>query len=154
MTKDLNKKEENDLDIKNRHLSLRGRVFPSDLNHNGGAFGGWIMAKMDKAASIAVEEIILSNAVTVFVTDMHFKYPVHNGDVFSIYTTIKKIGTTSITIFVDFVIKSRDTAEEFSVTNANFTFVSMNKRGHKVEVRKVIRHDVPKYVSALLEIKK
>jgi len=32
-----------------KELSLKGRVFPSDLNHQGSVFGGWVMSKMDKA---------------------------------------------------------------------------------------------------------
>ena len=40
-----------------RQLSLKGRTYPTDLNPGGTAFGGWVMAKMDNAASIAVDDI-------------------------------------------------------------------------------------------------
>ncbi|MFK5938450.1 MAG: hotdog domain-containing protein [Sulfurimonas sp.] len=54
-----------------KKISLRGRAYPGDLNHSGIVFGGWIMAKMDKAASIAVEDIVNSGAVTVSVSDLN-----------------------------------------------------------------------------------
>jgi acyl-CoA hydrolase len=56
-----------------KELSLKGRVFPSDLNHNASVFGGWIMSKMDKACSIAVENIIRGKAATVHVSEINFK---------------------------------------------------------------------------------
>ncbi len=112
-----------------RTLSVKGRVYPTDLNHNGGVFGGWIMGKMDKAASIAVDEIIKSGAVTVSVTDLHFKYPVHNGDIFYIYTEIMHIGYSSILIDVDFKIRSIDEENQLSelksVVDAKFKFVAV-----------------------------
>lgn len=40
-----------------RQLSLKGRTYPTDLNPGATAFGGWVMAKMDKVASIAVDDI-------------------------------------------------------------------------------------------------
>ncbi|CAA6805905.1 MAG: Unknown protein [uncultured Sulfurovum sp.] len=82
-------------------IALRGRVFPTDLNHAGTVFGGWLMGKMDKAASIAIENIVISPAVTVAVSDMSFIRPVYSGAVFTIYTQVKHIGNTSIKIDVD-----------------------------------------------------
>ncbi|MDF1879456.1 hypothetical protein JHD46_07380 [Sulfurimonas sp. SAG-AH-194-C20] len=115
-----------------RTLSVKGRVYPTDLNHNGGVFGGWIMGKMDKAASIAVDEIIKCGAVTVSVTDLHFKYPVSNGDIFYIYTEILHIGYSSILINVDFKIRSIDTENELSelksVVDAKFKFVALENK--------------------------
>ena len=50
-----------------KYLAIRNRVYPKNLNPNGTAFGGFIMAEMDKAASIMVENIMRGKAVTVFV---------------------------------------------------------------------------------------
>jgi acyl-CoA thioesterase YciA len=55
-----------------KYLAIRNRIYPKDLNPNGTAFGGFIMAEMDKAASIMVEEIITGKAVTVYVDNLHF----------------------------------------------------------------------------------
>jgi len=113
-------------------LSVKGRVYPTDLNHNGGVFGGWIMGKMDKAASIAVDEIVKCGAVTVSVTDLHFKFPVSNGDIFYIYTEILEIGYSSILINVDFKIRSIDDEDELSelksVVDAKFKFVALENK--------------------------
>lgn len=134
-----------------KQLALKGRTYPTDLNHSGNVFGGWIMAKMDKAASIAVEDIVLSGAVTVSVTDLHFVKPVKNGDIFTIYTEIVSIGRSSINIDVSMVVRCRQSHEEYEVTNAIFTFVTINEDGQPIGVRDVIRSDVSDEIRMLLQ---
>ncbi|HHO65156.1 MAG TPA: acyl-CoA thioesterase, partial [Epsilonproteobacteria bacterium] len=118
-----------------RQLSLKGRTYPTDLNPGGTAFGGWVMSKMDKAASIAVDDIIKSPAVTVTVSRINFLKPIHNGDIFTIYTEITAIGTSSITIYVSVEVKNLDTNQEYEVTSAEFKFVAINDKGKPVNVR-------------------
>lgn len=134
-----------------KNLSLKGRVYPTDLNHSGGVFGGWIMSKMDKAASIAVEDFIQTNAVTVSVTDLHFKKPVRNGDIFTIYTDVVHIGHSSIKIHVDFEIKKADN-KLYSVVDAFFTFVAINAEGKPVKVLDVLRDDATEDIIAMATV--
>lgn len=131
-------------------IALRGRVFPTDLNHAGTVFGGWLMGKMDKAASIAIEDILISPAVTVAVSDMSFTRPVYNGAIFTIYTEIKYIGNSSVKVDVDVQIKCRITHEEYSVTQALFTFVIVDEDRKPRNVREVIRDDLTPYIQDLL----
>lgn len=133
-----------------RQLSLKGRTYPTDLNPGGTAFGGWVMAKMDKAASIAVDDIIKSPAVTVTVSRINFLKPIHNGDIFIIYTEITAIGTSSITIYVSVEVKNMDTNEQYEVTSAEFKFVAVNKEGKPVNVRTVLRKDITEDIKTLL----
>lgn len=133
-----------------RQLSLKGRTYPTDLNPGGTAFGGWVMSKMDKAASIAVADIINSPAVTVTVSRINFLKPIHNGDIFTIYTEITAIGTSSITIYVSVEVKNLDTNEEYQVTSAEFKFVAVDTEGKTVKVRSVIRDDIDEDTKHLL----
>lgn len=131
-------------------IALRGRVFPTDLNHAGTVFGGWIMGKMDKAASIQVEDIVISPAVTVAVSDMNFIKPIHCGAIFTIYAEVIHIGNSSIKVDVDVQVKDRDTHEEYSVTKAIFTFVLLDELGKPRNVREVIRPDIDDYIKEML----
>ena len=133
-----------------RQLSLKGRTYPTDLNPGGTAFGGWVMSKMDKAASIAVDDIIKSPAVTVTVSRINFLKPIHNGDIFIIYTEITAIGTSSITIYVSVEVKNMDTNEQYEVTSAEFKFVAIDKEGKPVNVRTVLREDIAEDIKTLL----
>lgn len=134
-----------------RKLSLKGRTYPTDLNPGGTAFGGWVMSKMDKAASIAVADIIKSPAVTVTVSRINFLKPIHNGDIFTIYTEITAIGTSSITIYVSVEVKNLDTNEEYEVTSSEFKFVAVDTQGKKVSVRSVLRDDIDEDTTLLLQ---
>ena len=134
-----------------RTLSLKGRTYPTDLNPGGTAFGGWVVSKMDKAASIAVDDIIKSSAVTVTISRINFLKPIHNGDIFTIYTEITAIGTSSMTIYVSVEVKDLDTNEEFEVTSAEFKFVAIDKNGKPVNVRSVLRDDISEHIKTLLE---
>ncbi|PHS34633.1 MAG: acyl-CoA thioesterase [Sulfurovum sp.] len=133
-----------------RSIALKGRTYPADLNPGGTAFGGWVMAKMDKAASIAVDYIIKSPAVTVTVSRINFLKPIHNGDIFTIYTEITAIGKTSITVYVSVEVKNHNTNQPYEVTSAEFKFVAVNRTGKPVDVRKVIREDVDEHINTLL----
>ena len=134
-----------------RSISLKGRTYPTDLNPGGTAFGGWVMAKMDKAASIAVDDIIKSPAVTITVSRINFLKPIHNGDIFIIYTEITAIGTSSIAIYVSVEVKDLDTNKEFEVTSAEFKFVAIDKNGKPVNVRSVLRDEISEHIETLLE---
>ncbi|MCK5294341.1 MAG: acyl-CoA thioesterase [Arcobacteraceae bacterium] len=138
-----------------RVLTLRIQAYPSDLNPSGTVFGGWIMSMMDKAASIAVGDLIDATAVTVAVSDLHFIKPIQNGDVVTIHTTIKKIGKSSIAVYVEADVLCRksycDTRCEMQVTNATFTFVAVDKNGDPITVRSVLRDNLSKEVVSLLD---
>ncbi len=136
-----------------RQLSLKGRTFPTDLNHAGTVFGGWVMAKMDKAASIQIEEVITCPAVTVSVSNFSFIKPIHNGDVFMVYTKVDRIGNTSIDISVELIVRSREDLSEYKVTQGVFTFVAVDNNGKPVQVRSVLRSLLPPYIMEMLKAK-
>lgn len=136
-----------------RQLSLKGRTFPADLNHAGTVFGGWVMAKMDKAASIQIEEVITSPAVTVSVSNFNFIKPIHNGDVFMVYTKVNRIGNTSIDIGVELIVRSKEDLSENKVTQGVFTFVAVDANGRPIKVRSVLRENLPVHITRLLKDK-
>jgi len=109
------------------------------------------MAKMDKAASIAVEDIVSGTAVTVAVSNLHFIKPIHNGDIVTFYTTISRIGRTSIDIIVEAEVRCRSSRCEMEVTDAIFTFVTVNEKGKPIPVSSVIRDGVDKDVLEMLK---
>jgi len=133
-----------------RYLAIRNLVHPKNLNPNGTAFGGFIMAEMDKAASIMVEEVITAKAVTVFVDNLHFSHPVRNGDIVSVYAEVKKIGRTSITLHISFETRTGESREEHSVCDAQFVFVAVGENNRPIPIRPLLRKNIPEYIRALL----
>jgi len=130
-----------------RYLAIRNRIYPKNLNPNGTAFGGFIMAEMDKAASIMVENIIRGEAVTVFVDNLHFIHPVKNGDIISIYVEVKKIGHTSITLDVSFETRCVLSRNEYAVCDALFVFVAIDDKGKPTPIKALLRENADTYIT-------
>jgi acyl-CoA thioesterase YciA len=120
---------------------LRTLAMPADTNPHGDIFGGWIMAQMDIAGGIIAKEIAESRVVTVAVDTMKFLKPVRVGDVVCCYGKVLKIGTTSITINLEIWVKpvqglKKELAKINKVTEAAFTYVSVDEEGNKQPILK------------------
>ncbi|MFK5938449.1 MAG: hypothetical protein QM497_08640 [Sulfurimonas sp.] len=61
-----------------------------------------------------------------------------------------KIGNSSIQINVQVMVRCKQSHEEYDVTNAVFTFVTVDENGNKINVRSVIRDDIDDDVRQLL----
>jgi len=129
-----------------KYLAIRDRIYPKNLNPNGTAFGGFIMAEMDKAASIMVENIIKGKAVTVFVDNLHFIHPVKSGDIISVYVTVKKLGRTSITLDVSFETRCVISKDEYTVCDALFVFVAIDDDGKPTPIKPLLRENYKEYI--------
>lgn len=117
---------------KDRDPTLRIVTMPTDTNHSGDVFGGWIMSHVDIAGSLLAIRRTGGRVVTVAVDSFVFRHPVFVGDVVSFYTEITKIGNTSITIDVAVYAQRgpREGNEEIciKVTEAILTYVAVDER--------------------------
>jgi acyl-CoA thioesterase YciA len=115
--------------------AVRVMPMPADTNSAGDIFGGWIMAQVDIAGGITAFRRARGRVTTVAVNSFVFKQPVSVGDVLSFYTSIVRVGRTSITIDVE-VFAERNWANPIivKVTEAQLTYVALNTDGSKREV--------------------
>ena len=105
--------------------TLRVMPMPSDANIHGDVFGGWIMAQVDVAGSLPAVKRANGRVATIAVNSFVFKNPVLVGDLLSFYAKIVKVGTTSVTVFVEvFAERNRLDAEVVKVTEATLTYVA------------------------------
>ncbi|MDR4516124.1 MAG: acyl-CoA thioesterase [Nitrosomonas sp.] len=109
---------------------LRMVPMPSDTNHAGDIFGGWIMSQVDIAGSISAIRRARGRIATVAVNSFVFKQPVMVGDLVSFYADILKVGRTSITVNVTVYAQRgvREGGEEIciKVTEAVLTYVAID----------------------------
>ena len=109
----------------NKEPVLRVVPMPADANQHGDIFGGWIMAQVDIAGSVLAARRALGRVVTVAVNEFQFKQPVSIGDVLSFYGDIVRVGTTSITIYVEvYAQRNPSEIETVKVTEATLTYVA------------------------------
>lgn len=106
-----------------RQPTVRTFPSPSNINHNGHIFGGWILSQMDIAGGITAARLCGGPVATVAIDAMKFHQPVLVGDWLSVYTDITSIGTTSVTVDVEVAVLRRDEDQELKVTEGKFIFV-------------------------------
>jgi acyl-CoA thioesterase YciA len=102
-------------------------MMPRDTNPAGTIFGGVILSYMDQAGA---EEALFQGAsrvVTVAMNEVVFLEPVFVGDLVSFYTSLVRVGRTSITVQVKVsAARHWNREEEVQVTEAEITYVNVN----------------------------
>lgn len=110
---------------KDRDPVLRVIPMPGDANMHGDVFGGWIMAQVDIGGSVLASRRAQGRVATVSVNSFTFKEPVFVGDLLSVYASIIKTGTTSITVDVEVYAERKLLPDEtVKVTEATLTYVA------------------------------
>lgn len=110
---------------KDREPVLRVIPLPGDANMHGDVFGGWIMAQVDIGGSVIASRRAQGRVATVSVNSFTFKEPVFVGDLLSVYASIIKTGTTSITVAVEVYAERNLLPDEtVKVTEAILTYVA------------------------------
>ncbi|SEQ02600.1 acyl-CoA thioesterase YciA [Devosia sp. YR412] len=115
-------------------LTIRTLAMPADTNPAGDIFGGWVLSQMDIAGSIAAVERSGGRTVTVAVEAMTFIAPVKVGDVLCVYTSVERVGTTSITVGVEAWARRNRLSDRVKVTEGRFVFVALNEDGTKRKI--------------------
>jgi acyl-CoA thioesterase YciA len=115
-------------------MTIRTLAMPADTNPSGDIFGGWVMSQMDIAGAIAAVERVKGRVVTVAVEAMTFIAPVKVGDILCVYTTVERVGTTSITIAIEAWARRNRIADRVKVTDGRFVYVALGEDGRKVKI--------------------
>ncbi|MBJ6986770.1 MULTISPECIES: acyl-CoA thioesterase [unclassified Devosia] len=112
-------------------LTIRTLAMPADTNPAGDIFGGWVMSQMDIAGAIAAVERVRGRVVTVAVEAMTFIAPIKVGDVLCVYSTVERVGRTSITIALEAWVRRERHEDRQKVTEARFVYVALDENGEK-----------------------
>jgi acyl-CoA thioesterase YciA len=109
--------------------ALKTVAMPADTNANGDIFGGWVMSQMDIAGSVPAIQKANGRVATVAVDGMRFHKPIQVGDLVSCFTTIERIGNTSITINVETWAERKTNGDAVKVTEGKFVYVAIDNWG-------------------------
>ena len=103
---------------------------PADCNANGDIFGGWVMAQVDLAGSVLPARYVQGRMATVAVNEFVFKQPVRVGDILSFFSSITRVGNTSVTVQVEvFAERFLEQGRYVKVTESRVTYVAIDEQG-------------------------
>ncbi|WP_435578834.1 acyl-CoA thioesterase [Gilvibacter sp.] len=109
-------------------------VLPSETNPLGNMFGGELLARMDRAASIAARRHSRRIVVTASVNHVAFNRTIPLGSVVTVEARISRAFTSSMEIFLDVWIEDRESGLRSKANEAIYTFVAVDDTGNPVPV--------------------
>ena len=113
-----------------KELVLKVIPMPGDTNGNGDIFGGWVMAQVDLAGSVLPARYTQGRMATVAVNEFVFKQPVRVGDILSFFSSVTRLGRTSVTVQVEVYAEHFERQGQYmKVTQALLTYVAIDDQG-------------------------
>ena len=109
-------------------------VLPSETNPLNNLFGGELLARMDRAASIAARRHSRRITVTASVNHVAFNRAIPLGSVVTVEAAVSRAFKTSMEIFIDVWIEDRFTGERSKANEAIYTFVAVDDTGKPTEI--------------------
>ncbi|MFN0728549.1 acyl-CoA thioesterase [Polaribacter gochangensis] len=117
---------------------LTDMVLPGETNPLNNLFGGEILARMDRACSIAARRHSRRIVVTASVNHVAFTKAVPVGSVVTVEAKVSRAFKSSMEIYVDVWIEDRESGERARVNEGIYTFVAVDETGSPVPVPQVI----------------
>ncbi len=117
---------------------LTDLVLPAETNPLDNLFGGELLARMDRASSIAARRHSHRIVVTASVNHVAFNKAVPVGSVVTVEAKVSRAFRSSMEIFVDVWIEDRESQERTKVNEGIYTFVAVDETGTPVKVPQLI----------------
>jgi acyl-CoA hydrolase len=117
---------------------LTDLVLPSETNALNNLFGGELLARMDRAASISAGRHSRRIAVTASVNHVAFNKAIPLGSVVIVEAKVSRAFKTSMEVYLDVWVEDRESGERTKANEAIYTFVAVDETGKPVEVPEII----------------
>ena len=107
----------------------------SDLGFHGNLFGGKLLAWIDAAAAGYSMQLCDSpRMVTVSIDKCYFEKPAREGQLLKIYGRPSKLGTTSVTLYMEARAHNVYTGNQIIVLKTNIRFVRIDEEGNPIPI--------------------
>jgi acyl-CoA hydrolase len=117
---------------------LTDMVLPGETNPLNNLFGGELLARMDRAASIAARRHSRRIVVTASVNHVAFNRAVPLGSVVTVEAKVSRAFKTSMEVFIDVWIEDRESGDKTKANEAIYTFVAVDETGRPIAAPEVI----------------
>lgn len=116
---------------------LTDLVLPAETNPLNNLFGGDLLARMDRACSIAARRHCKRIVVTASVNHVAFNKAVPVGSVLIVEAKVTRAFTSSMEVYVDVWTEDRESGQKTKVNEGIYTFVAVDRTGTPVKVPEI-----------------
>ena len=131
---------------------LTDMVLPGETNSLNNLFGGELLARMDRAASISASRHSRCVTVTASVNQVAFSKAIPLGSVVTVEAMVSRAFKTSMEVCIDVWIEDLESRKKTKVNDAIYTFVAVDDQGKPTlipEITPVTELDKQRYEAAL-----
>jgi acyl-CoA thioesterase YciA len=112
----------------------------SDLGFHANLFGGKLLAWLDAAgAAYAMEICDTPRMVTVKIDECIFRKPAKEGQLVKIYGEVRKVGTTSITFYMEARAHNVYSGKQKPILSTSIKFVRIDENGDTVPISEKVK---------------
>ena len=132
--------------------TLTDVVMPGETNVLNNMFGGELLARMDRAGSIAAGRHARNVVVTASVNHVSFNSAIPIGSVVTVEAKVSRAFKSSVEVYIDVWIEDQNSGDKTKVNEASYLFVALGKNGKPVPVPQIIPEtqlEKARYKSAL-----
>ncbi|MDA7705871.1 acyl-CoA thioesterase [Flavobacteriaceae bacterium] len=137
---------------KDSKTTMTDLVLPSETNAIHTLFGGELLARMDRAASIAAERHSGKIVVTASVNHVAFKHAVPLGSIVTVEAKVTRAFKSSMEVYIDVWVDDKNTETSVKVNEAIFTFVAVDSDGYPIGIPQLVpetKEEILRYEGAL-----
>ncbi len=113
-------------------------VLPSETNSLNHLFGGELLSRMDRAASIAARRHCNQTVVTASVNHVSFNIPIPLNSVVSVVAKVSRAFKTSMEVIIDVFIENTENSTKQQANQGIYTFVAVDNNTKPMAVPKII----------------
>jgi acyl-CoA hydrolase len=116
---------------------LTDLVLPGETNPLNNMFGGELLARMDRAASITARRHSRRICVTASVNHVAFNKAIPLGSVVTVEAKVSRAFNSSMEIFIDIWTEDRESGIKQKANEAIYTFVAVDETGNPMPVPQI-----------------
>lgn len=109
-------------------------VLPNETNSLRNLFGGELLAKMDRCASISAARHCSRRVVTASVNHVSFNHPIPEGGIVVLESKVSRAFSTSMEIYVDVWLDDPIQGKKIHTNEGIYTFVAVDEYNKPVPI--------------------
>ena len=116
------------------HTTIAEVMMPHMANVLGNVHGGVVLGMLDRVAAVSAIRHARRTCVTVSVDSVHFREPIHLGELVTMYASVNYAHRTSIEVGVRVEAENLVSGVVRHTNSCYFTFVAIDENGRPTAV--------------------